>query len=108
MVANHIGADRAAALEAITNPVRNRADWQHMRAAALVDPGAFHGDIAKREIHWFVATHGAHGAWLIYEETRGLWTGWDAHTAAPVTADQGAAFEPWQRAFNGDDAPHWK
>jgi len=90
------------------NPVRSRADWERMRAAAQADPGAFHGDIAKREIHWFVATVGAHGAWLIHEETRGLWTGWDALSAAPVTADLGAGFEPWQRAFNGDDAPHWK
>ena len=90
------------------NPVRCRADWERMRAAALADPGAFHGDIAKREIHWFVAAVGPHGAWLIHEETRGVWTGWDASTAAPVTADLGAGFEPWERAFNGDDAPHWR
>ena len=108
MAVNQIDADRAAALEPITNPVRNRADWQRMRAAALADPGTFHGDIAKREIHWFVASAGTQGAWLVYEETRGLWTGWDAATAAPVTVDLGATFEPWQRAFNGDDAPHWK
>jgi acrylyl-CoA reductase (NADPH)/3-hydroxypropionyl-CoA dehydratase/3-hydroxypropionyl-CoA synthetase len=44
--------------EALTNPVRTRADWEAMRAAALADPGAFHGDIAARNMHWFVAEAG--------------------------------------------------
>ena len=94
-----------------TNPVRSRADWERQRAAALDNPGAFHGAIAKREVHWFVtgaAGVGAKGAWLTFDQTLGQWTGWDAASGAPMTADLGAAFEPWQRAFNADDAPHWK
>ena len=69
------------------NPVRTRRDWEAQRAAAMADPGAFHGAIAKREIHWFVASAGASGAWLTYDETSRLWTGWSAGTGAAVTAD---------------------
>ena len=88
------------------NPLRSRADWQQQRAAALADPGAFHGDIARREIHWFVPAVGAAGAWLTWDGTR--WTGWDALSAAAVTPDLPASFAPWQRAFNGDEPPHWR
>ncbi|MFY8048759.1 MAG: hypothetical protein ACOVNS_08050, partial [Erythrobacter sp.] len=46
------------------NRVRTRADWDAMRSSALADPGAFHGEIAGRNMHWFVADCGANGAWL--------------------------------------------
>ena len=88
--------------------MRSRADWERQRAAALADPGAFHGAIAKRQIHWFVANAGTAGAWLSFDDGAGRWTGWDARTGAPVSADLGAAFEPWDRAFNDDEPPHWK
>ena len=94
--------------QAQCNPLRSRADWQAQRAAVLADPGAFHGGLAKRQIHWFLADAGSDGAWLSCEENGGLWTGWDATTAAPLTLPLGADFEPWQRAFNPDDPPHWK
>lgn len=93
------------------NPIRQRADWDRQRAAALADPGRFHGDIAKRQIHWWVregAGIGPAGAWLQFDDASGRWTGWDAATAAPVSADLGAGFEPWQRAFDDDDPPHWR
>ncbi len=96
------------------NPVRSRADWERQRAAALADPGAFHGAIAKRQIHWFVrdvsagSGVGPAGAWLQFDEASGLWAGWQAASGAAVTADLGAGYEPWQRAFNADDPPHWK
>jgi acrylyl-CoA reductase (NADPH) / 3-hydroxypropionyl-CoA dehydratase / 3-hydroxypropionyl-CoA synthetase len=98
----------ATAAQAQTNPVRTRRDWEAQRAAALADPGAFHGAIAKRQIHWFVASQGASGAWLAFDEARQHWAGWDARSGAAVEADLGEAFEPWQRAFNADDPPHWK
>ncbi len=96
------------------NPVRSRAEWERQRAAALADPGAFHGAIAKRQIHWFVTGAaavpgvGPAGAWLSFDESLGRWTGWDARSGLAVSADLGAAFEPWLRAFNDDDPPHWK
>ncbi len=91
--------------QAHSNPVRTRRDWEAQRAAALADPGAFHGALAKRQIHWFVA---AHGAWLSYDDSSRRWTGWDAASGAAVSADLGEDFQPWQRAFNADDPPHWK
>ena len=104
-----IATPRPAALPvAEFNPVRTRADWERQRAAALADPGGFHGSIAKQQIHWWVAEVGSAGAWLSYDDARRLWTGWDASSGAPVSADLGVGFEPWTRAFNGDDAPNWK
>jgi len=102
-------AERPAELpQAHTNPVRTRRDWEAQRAAAIADPGAFHGAIAKRQLHWFVASAGAAGAWLSFDETRSQWTGWAVDTGAALAADLGETFEPWQRAFNPDDPPHWK
>jgi acrylyl-CoA reductase (NADPH)/3-hydroxypropionyl-CoA dehydratase/3-hydroxypropionyl-CoA synthetase len=94
--------------QAHVNPIRTRADWAQQRAAALADPGAFHGAIARRQIHWFVASQGPHGAWLTFDEGSQRWTGWDAVSGAPVSADLGSTFEPWDRAFDASDAPHWK
>ncbi|MBX9883608.1 MAG: hypothetical protein K2X68_01415, partial [Novosphingobium sp.] len=93
--------------QADINPVRTRADWEAMRAAALADPGAFHGDIAARRIHWFVAHCGPAGAWLTKNEG-GAWAGWDAATGAPVTPELPATFAPWTKAFDDTAAPHWR
>jgi acrylyl-CoA reductase (NADPH)/3-hydroxypropionyl-CoA dehydratase/3-hydroxypropionyl-CoA synthetase len=103
--------DPAAATRALiptpgVNPVRTRADWDAMRAAVLADPGAFHGDIAARNLHWLVDVVGR-PAWLS-RGADGQWTGWDAETAAPVSADLGEDFAPWTRAFNADDAPNFR
>jgi acrylyl-CoA reductase (NADPH) / 3-hydroxypropionyl-CoA dehydratase / 3-hydroxypropionyl-CoA synthetase len=96
-----------AAPAARTNPVRTRADWDAMRAAALADPGAFHGGIAARNMHWFVADIGANGAWLAQDDD-GRWHGWDAATAVPVSPDLPADFTPWHNGFDGSAAPHWR
>jgi acrylyl-CoA reductase (NADPH)/3-hydroxypropionyl-CoA dehydratase/3-hydroxypropionyl-CoA synthetase len=89
-----------------SNPVRTRADWDAMRAAVLADPGAVHGDIAARNLHWLVPMDGGRSAWLSFDGAR--WTGWDAQSAEPVVLDRGADFTPWTRAFNDDDAPHFR
>ena len=94
--------------QAQVNPLRTRQDWQRMRDAATADPGAFHGAIARRQIHWFVASARSAGAWLAYDPARRTWSGWDARSGAALDADLGESFEPWLRAFNGDDPPHWK
>jgi acrylyl-CoA reductase (NADPH) / 3-hydroxypropionyl-CoA dehydratase / 3-hydroxypropionyl-CoA synthetase len=88
------------------NPVRNRADWEAMRAQVLADPGAFHGRIAVGNLHWLVDVAGR-PAWLS-RGADGQWAGWDATTAAPVRADLGEDFAPWDRAFNADDAPNFR
>jgi acrylyl-CoA reductase (NADPH)/3-hydroxypropionyl-CoA dehydratase/3-hydroxypropionyl-CoA synthetase len=90
------------------NPLTSRTDWEQARAAALADPGGFHGAIAKREIHWLVHGPGKDVAWLQFDDNLGLWTGWNAADGSVVTADLGVGFEPWLRAFNADDPPHWK
>jgi len=87
--------------DAVTNPVRTRADFDAMRAAVLADPGAFHGEVAARTLHWLVD-----GAWLSFDGT--AWSGWDAATAAPVSRDMPADFAPWARAFNDDTPPFFK
>lgn len=101
----------SAVPQAQANPVRTRQDWEAQRAAAIADPGAFHGGIAKRQIHWLVGPEPSKtqaGAWLSCAEKGGRWTGWDAQTGAAVSVELGADFEPWQRAFNADNPPHWK
>ena len=91
----------------MTNTVRTRADWDAMRASALADPGAFHGNIAAQGMHWFVADVGAAGAWLAKDED-GQWQGWDAASAAAVSPDLPSEFTPWHTGFDGSDAPHWR
>ena len=60
-----------------SNPIRNRADWQKARDAALADPGKFHGDIAKREIFWLSQDEstwlklGADGKWIALDRKTG-------------------------------------
>ncbi|WP_324608196.1 AMP-binding protein [Porphyrobacter sp. AAP60] len=87
--------------------MRTRAEWDTMRAAALADPGAFHGDIAARGMHWFVGDIGPDGAWLAQADD-GRWHGWDAASAATVSPDLPAGFTPWHTGFDGSQAPHWR
>jgi acrylyl-CoA reductase (NADPH)/3-hydroxypropionyl-CoA dehydratase/3-hydroxypropionyl-CoA synthetase len=90
------------------NPLRSRADWDAMRAAVLADPGAFHGTIARRNLHWFVPGVGAVGAWLSFDDRSGTWSGWDAGTGAPVAPALDAGFAPWARAFDDREAPQYR
>jgi acrylyl-CoA reductase (NADPH)/3-hydroxypropionyl-CoA dehydratase/3-hydroxypropionyl-CoA synthetase len=92
---------------AAVNPVRSRADWEAMRAAALADPGAFHGAIAARNMHWFIADCGPSGAWLAKGED-GRWHGWDAASGAPVSLALPEDFTPWHTGFDGSNPPHWR
>ena len=89
------------------NPVRTLDDCNAIRSAVLADPGAFHGDVAARKMHWFVESIGGSGAWLC-RDTDGRWSGWDAETADDVTPDLPADFSPWTTAFDGSHAPHWR
>ena len=77
-----------------------------MRADVLADPGAFHGNVAARNLHWLVPLADGRSAWLSFDGAR--WSGWDAATAEPVSTNLGTDFSPWSRAFNADDAPHFR
>ncbi|MCU0814343.1 MAG: hypothetical protein MUC32_08525, partial [Burkholderiaceae bacterium] len=98
---------------ALRNPLRDRSTWERQRAACLADPGAFHGAIAKREIHWWVPAGadpaiGPAGAWLTFDDASGRWQGWCAATAAPVATALGDGFAPWDLAFDASQPPHWR
>ena len=89
------------------NPIRTAADWEAQRAACVEDPGAFHGKIAARAIHWFVGDVGMAGAWLTQDEGGG-WSGWDAGSGEAVAPVLEPGFAPWDCAFDAADAPHWR
>ncbi len=90
------------------NPVRNRAEWDAMHAACRDDPGAFHGGIAKRNIHWLIETVGQSHAWLCWNDDIGAWSGWNSETAEAIFVDKPEGFEPWDRAYNDDNPPHFR
>ena len=89
------------------NPIRTADDWRRIRTQVLEDPGAFHGDVAAKTLHWFVAAQGTAGAWLTRGDS-GRWTGWDATTADPLDLDLGTDFAPWTQAFDASEPPHWR
>jgi acrylyl-CoA reductase (NADPH)/3-hydroxypropionyl-CoA dehydratase/3-hydroxypropionyl-CoA synthetase len=91
----------------LVNPVLTHDDWDTMRTAALADPGAFHGAIAARTIHWFAPDIGHAGAWLSRGD-RGRWSGWDAATGEALTAAVPVDFTPWTQAFDASQPPHWR
>ncbi len=92
-------------MEVRSNPIVDRAEWERQRAAAADDPGHFHGGIAKRAIHWYDSRH---GAWITFDEPAACWTGWSAASGeqfAPRDYDE--RHEPWDRAFDDDEPPHY-
>ncbi|BAU29623.1 3-hydroxypropionyl-CoA synthetase /3-hydroxypropionyl-CoA dehydratase /acrylyl-CoA reductase (NADPH) [Aneurinibacillus soli] len=91
--------------KAKSNPILTREDWNKQRHLAEQDPGNFHGDIAKREIHWYDEQA---NAWMIWNDEHNQWMGLDADTGAPVTVTHSPAYEPWKTAFDDSDAPFYK
>jgi acrylyl-CoA reductase (NADPH)/3-hydroxypropionyl-CoA dehydratase/3-hydroxypropionyl-CoA synthetase len=90
------------------NDIVDAAAWGKMRAACLDNPGTFHGDMAKRHLAWLLPDQGKNGVWAQFDPEPEKWAGWDAVTAEPVELDLPRAFEPWDRAFNDDDAPNYR
>ena len=90
------------------NTLRTRADWDEARRLAASDPGAFHGGIARRELHWFDAALGGHGAWITFTSDTGRWSGFDGRTGAPIDVGHAADHEPWDRAFDDREAPFYR
>src|SRR5947207_14444140 len=90
------------------NPIRNRKDWEAAREAAFRDPGAFHGEIAKREIYWLdrQLDDGSGGAaWVKRVDGAAPWVAFDAATGARVASARPAAWAPWTTAFDEAEAP---
>ncbi|NKE36590.1 AMP-binding protein [Natronococcus sp. JC468] len=85
-----------------SNPIQTRDDWERYRERAREDPGAFHGSIAKREIHWY---HDDEGAWLSWDDEDGAWDGFDAETGTRASRDFPEFSEPWDVAFDDSEAP---
>src|SRR5512141_263540 len=85
-------------------PVRTRADWEAQRRAALADPGAFHGAIARAAIHWYDASL---AAWISWDEARGCWAGLRHADGAAVSVPYGPEHQPWARALDADEPPFY-
>jgi acrylyl-CoA reductase (NADPH) / 3-hydroxypropionyl-CoA dehydratase / 3-hydroxypropionyl-CoA synthetase len=88
------------------NPIRTRRDWESAREAAAGDPGRFHGEIAKREIFWFVPSL---GAWVKRVDGPSPWMAFDVATGAPLRSPGLAAdFDPWSTGFDAARAPFYR
>src|SRR5580765_3635952 len=88
------------------NPVRDRQTWEQMRQEVIADPGLFHGNIAKRELHWFDA---GLQAWINWDDRAGNWTAHSAATGEPLAPPAyDSLYEPWQKAFDDSEAPFYQ
>ncbi len=85
-----------------SNPIRENTDWERMREQARTDPGQFHGDIAKEQIHWY---HDDAETWATV--TDGEWQGFDTQ-CGPTTLDRSAEADPWETALDDSDPPLYR
>ena len=84
-----------------SNPILTKRDWENQRRAALEDPGSFHGEIAKRQLYWFVD---AKAAWCKLGD--GGWQGFDAKTGAKQEGlSLSVDFAPWSKALDESASP---
>jgi acrylyl-CoA reductase (NADPH) / 3-hydroxypropionyl-CoA dehydratase / 3-hydroxypropionyl-CoA synthetase len=88
------------------NPIRTRQDWEAAREAASRDPGAFHGEIARRELFWLDASD---NAWVKRVDGPAAWLAFDAATGARrADLKLGPDWVPWTRAFDDAEAPFYR
>ena len=87
------------------NPVIDRETWEQQRVQAEEDPGGFHGEIAKREIHWYDPSL---NCWITFDDDRKSWTGFEADIGQARDIDYKPHHEPWSRAFNDDSPPFYR
>ena len=105
------GAPVAGALApaaAVINTLTSRAAWQQAHDACRADPGRFHGDVARSELHWFEPSLGAHGAWIRWVAEHAAWEGHDARSGAPVAPDLPGDYRPWRAALDASEAPFYR
>lgn len=87
--------------------IEDDAAEQRQRAQVIADPGAYHGDIASAELHWY--DEGS-GCWLRRDPDAGVWQGFDAATGAAATSAQQKPgdWRPWARGFDDSNAPFFR
>jgi acrylyl-CoA reductase (NADPH)/3-hydroxypropionyl-CoA dehydratase/3-hydroxypropionyl-CoA synthetase len=94
------GSDGASTIR--SNPIPTAEAYDEIRERAREDPGALHGSIAKREIHWY---HESDDEWLSWDDDAGSWTGFSFDDGRPVERDHDESHEPWDVAFDDSSAP---
>jgi acrylyl-CoA reductase (NADPH)/3-hydroxypropionyl-CoA dehydratase/3-hydroxypropionyl-CoA synthetase len=93
-------------LNAKSNLITTRLEWENQREAANANPGNFHGEIAKREIFWYEKTI---NAWIKRVDDGKLWIGYEAKTGKKIeNIKLKDDFDPWIKAFNDSEAPFYK
>ena len=90
------------------NHLTTRSAWEAARTACQSDPGAYHGDIACRELHWFEPTVGDQGAWIRLDAASGQWHGFDARTLQAVQPALPEGYRPWHTALDSSEAPFYR
>ena len=93
---------------ALVNPLTTRSAWEAARAACQSDPGAYHGDIACHELHWFEPSVGEYGAWIRRDAATGVWRGFDARTLQVVQPALPQVYRPWHTALDSSEAPFYR
>ncbi|ACF13514.1 AMP-dependent synthetase and ligase [Chloroherpeton thalassium ATCC 35110] len=88
-----------------TNPIRDHRDYIEMQDACIYRFEEFHGDIAKREIHWFDKKL---NAWITFSDEEKKWIGLDAETGESVQVNYPASFTPWKKTFDDAQAPFFR
>jgi len=77
-------------------------DEQVHRQRAQDDPGAYHGDIAAGELHWF------DGDDWVRREPGGAWRGLGTSGDAPREAVHSPDWRPWETGFDDSAAPFYR
>jgi len=86
--------------------IPNADEEARRRAASSRDPGAFHGDIAAAELHWFDAEK---GAWLTHDPAAAQWRGFQQRDGRVLDdAPRPDDWRPWTVAFSDADAPFYR
>ncbi|MEM1435154.1 MAG: AMP-binding protein, partial [Pseudomonadota bacterium] len=87
--------------------IEDVAAEERQRQQVLADPGAYHGNIAAAELHWYDPDH---GSWARRDPVTGTWGGFDAASGAILHGDRlrESDWRPWAAAFDATDAPFFR
>jgi acrylyl-CoA reductase (NADPH)/3-hydroxypropionyl-CoA dehydratase/3-hydroxypropionyl-CoA synthetase len=89
----------------LANTIKTKLDWEQQRYLAEIDPGKFHGDIAKKTIYWF---NPEISAWIKYFDTDNKWHGYSNNTGLEVDCKLQKNYLPWHTAFDDREAPLYR